>query len=133
MTPAEKYAHDIAWGLRWNVANAHLYKPGIWAVVTLTYDKTSKGKTRPEKVTLGVVPKDEVGKFINELAAKWVMFDLGLREANKPTPSISNLKFTSFAAHIGWRRGDEIIDDAEIERRHGVIDLEKAFKMLKSL
>lgn len=133
MTLAEEYRETIEEGLRWNVENAHLYKPGEWAVISLAYEKTSKGKSRNESVTLGVVPKDMAGRFIAEMTIRWAMHADNLQKNFKPLPSIDNLKFTFFVAYIGWRRGKEVIDDAEIERRHGVIDIEKAFKQLKSL
>lgn len=133
MTLAEEYREAIEAGLRWNVENAHLYKPGNWAVVALAYEKTSKGKSRHEKTILGVVPKDDAGRFIAELSIRWAMHADNLQKNFKPLPSIDLLEFTSFNAYIGWRRGEQVIDDEEIERRHGVIDMEKAFKQLKSL
>ena len=132
-TLAEQYQADVNNRLAWNMANAHLYKQGELAVISVSYDKTSKGKTRKESTVLGVVPKADVTKLILDVESAWLRHENHLWASNKPAPSVSNLEFISFVPYIGWRRGEHVITDLDIEEKHGRIDHEKAFKQLKSL
>jgi hypothetical protein len=129
----KEYQDTVNSRLAWNMANADLYKPGEFGVISVSYEKTSKGKTRQETTVLGAVPKADITKLIVDVEFAWSQFVNRLFENNKPAPSITNLEFISYVPYIGWRRGEYVITDIDTEKKHGRIDSEKAFKQLKSL
>lgn len=130
---AKKYGGEIAEGLQWNIENADSYREGVWAVVEVEYEKTSKGKTKKDRHTFGVVNKYEAETFITELAARWAVFVDGLSQQGKPLPPVNNLNFSYFTAYIGWRKFKKEVDNYDIEDRYGRTKIDHAFKQLKSL